>query len=545
MPKLKAHIKNFEYLLNYLAIQNSRRILWILVGILGLWATAHILWLPNGSEFDRNSYDQMVKRRLIAPSPDPRIIIVDIDERSLDQLKNEFGRWPWPRETLAAALDWLNHQGAQAVVFDILFADADTLNPASDAAFVQAVEDSSNSYFPVLRLNKDNDPLSQVHADQLSGFASAINQETSKTGPTVAVVPPVFDALIKSQRLGYHNIYADEDGVNRFYQLWEDKEGWRMWSLPARLALDLGWKLPEQPKQLIQFTRTKDAFQTVPFSEVWQSSQTADGRKPDPRFKNAIVIIGATATSLFDVKVSPLSPNHPGVMILANVVDNLMHRSFLKRTSPNLQIVTAWLGLLLVAWASTKIREDQMKWAVPAAPSLFLGLSYLSLHTQSNLYLDLTPSASHALLFFTVWTIYLNWRTRYFTQPPPAPELNSDALIYETFALLKTNFAIQDLGGLCDQLPSEAKNANVIQLGALGQLPHLQNGLIYISLRTDEPDKGGQLLNEMILSLPYVPDAFYVSPAREPQLFAPHFWETIWQDSATAQHHWKLSHASN
>jgi CHASE2 domain-containing sensor protein len=542
---LKAHIKNFEFLLNYLAIQNSRRILWLLVGVLGLWATAHILWLPNGSEFDRNSYDQMVKRRLIAPSPDPRIIIVDIDERSLDQLKNEFGRWPWPRETLAAALDWLNHQGAQAVVFDILFADADTLNPASDAAFVQAVEDSNNSYFPVLRLNKDNDPLSQVQANQLTGFASAVNQEAAKTGPTVAVVPPVFDALVKSQRLGYHNIYADEDGVNRFYQLWEDKEGWRMWSLPARLALDLGWKLPEQPKQLIQFTRTKDAFQTVPFSEVWQRSQTADGRKQDPRFKDAIVIIGATATSLFDVKVSPLSPNHPGVMILANVVDNLKHSSFLKRTSTALQIGTAWLGLLLVAWASTKIREDQMKWAVPAAPSLFLGLSYLSLHTQSNFYLDLAPSASHALLFFTVWTLYLNWRTRYFTQPPPAPELNSDAIIYETFALLKTNFAMQDLGGLCDQLPCEAKNVNVMQLGALGQLPHLQNGLIYISLRAEGHEKGAQLLNQMILNLPYAPHAFYVSPAREPRLFASQFWETIWQDSATAQHHWKLSHASN
>lgn len=523
-------------------MQSSRRILWLLIALLGAWATAHILWVPSGSEFDRNSYDQMVKRRLLAPAPDPRIVIVDIDERSLDQLKNEFGRWPWPRETLAGALDWLNHQGAQAVVFDILFADADTLNPASDNAFVQAVEASDNSYFPVLRLNSRNDSISEIRTHQLPGFASPLASQNTQTSPTIAVVPPVFDALIRSERLGYHNIYADEDGVNRFYQLWEDKDGWRLWSLPARLALNLHWPLPEQPKQLIQFSQTKEAFQTVPFGEIWQLSQTAAGQKPDPRFKNAIVIIGATATSLFDVKVSPLSPNHPGVMILANVIDNLKNDRFLSRTSTAVQVITAWVGLLLVAWASTKIREDQMKWAVPAAPSVFLGLSFLSLHTQSNLYLDLTPSASHALLFFTVWTLYLNWRTRFFSQPLPSPNAHLEPQGWETFAVMQTDFSMQDLGDLCDRLPSTAKAATVMQLGALGQLPHLQHGLIYMALRTHTPTDGAQLLHNLINSLKHAPHAFYVSPSRPPRLHASQFWETIWHDSATAHHHWKLSH---
>lgn len=128
---------------------------WLLILVLGMSASVQIM-MSGGTNMDRKAYDQMVKQRLFSPAADPKIVIVDIDEASLDQLKGEFGRWPWPRETLAAALDWLTQQGAQAVVFDILFADADTINPGSDAAFVASVTQSRNSYFPILRLNPDN-----------------------------------------------------------------------------------------------------------------------------------------------------------------------------------------------------------------------------------------------------------------------------------------------------------------------------------------------------------------------------------------------------
>ena len=79
--------------------------------------------------------------------------------------------------------------------------------------------------------------------------------------------------------------------------------------------------MPSEPKQLIQYTHGKTDYLQVPFAEVWQRSQSMQGNQPDPRFNNAIVIIGSTATSLFDVKVSPLDVIHPGVMILANAID--------------------------------------------------------------------------------------------------------------------------------------------------------------------------------------------------------------------------------
>lgn len=57
---------------------------------------------------------------------DPRIVIVDIDQRSQEIL----GRWPFPRNSFARMLDNLRGDGASVVAFDITFSKPDdTLSP--------------------------------------------------------------------------------------------------------------------------------------------------------------------------------------------------------------------------------------------------------------------------------------------------------------------------------------------------------------------------------------------------------------------------------
>ena len=53
--------------------------------------------------------------------PDPRIIIVDIDQRSQEIL----GRWPFSRTYFARALDALREDGAKVAAFDITFSKPD------------------------------------------------------------------------------------------------------------------------------------------------------------------------------------------------------------------------------------------------------------------------------------------------------------------------------------------------------------------------------------------------------------------------------------
>lgn len=119
-----------------------------------LWTLGHFIGQPDVPTLNTKTYDNLVRQRLFTPAVDPDILIIDIDEASLAHMAPDFGRWPWTRDTLAATLGWLEGQGAKAVVFDILFSDADTLNPSADASFAAAVANSKTSYFPVLRLRK-------------------------------------------------------------------------------------------------------------------------------------------------------------------------------------------------------------------------------------------------------------------------------------------------------------------------------------------------------------------------------------------------------
>ena len=50
------------------------------------------------------------RARFRTPVPDPRVVIVDIDEASLARMSPEFGRWPWPRDTLATVLAHIERQ---------------------------------------------------------------------------------------------------------------------------------------------------------------------------------------------------------------------------------------------------------------------------------------------------------------------------------------------------------------------------------------------------------------------------------------------------
>jgi adenylate cyclase len=64
-----------------------------------------------------------LRMRLEGPAPDPRIVIVDIDPKSLAAV----GRFPWSRDVMAKLVDQLaGHYGARAIGFDVSFPEPDT-----------------------------------------------------------------------------------------------------------------------------------------------------------------------------------------------------------------------------------------------------------------------------------------------------------------------------------------------------------------------------------------------------------------------------------
>ena len=60
-----------------------------------------------------------------AATPDPEIVLVNIDDDSVKRMEPLVGRWPWPRLVHAELIDYLARGGVKAVLYDVLFAESD------------------------------------------------------------------------------------------------------------------------------------------------------------------------------------------------------------------------------------------------------------------------------------------------------------------------------------------------------------------------------------------------------------------------------------
>ena len=136
------------------------------------------------------AFDTMVRYRIMVPKPDKDIVIVDINEASLASMAKEYGRWPWPRQVLGEFLEHLEEQHPKAVVFDILFSDPDIYNPDSDTYFAAAVSRTTNTFFPMLRLDEASDSLSKIKPGMIPGVTPLPGE--AQADATIGIVLPAL-----------------------------------------------------------------------------------------------------------------------------------------------------------------------------------------------------------------------------------------------------------------------------------------------------------------------------------------------------------------
>jgi CHASE2 domain-containing sensor protein len=353
----------------------------------------------------QTAFDTMVRYRIIVPRPDPSIVIVDIDEASLAAMAKDYGRWPWPRQVLGEFLEHLEAQRPRAVVFDILFSDPDVYNPDSDDYFDAAVARTTNTFFPLLRLDEAADPLSRIGPEMIPGAAPVPG--AAQAGAHVAVVLPHFPAIIRGGRLGFHNIYPDPDGIVREYHVYRNDYGWTIPSLPTRVIRDLGYRNPAEQRVVLNWRGKPFSYRTVSFADLFNDMASKDRKRSPDEFTNKIVLIGSTAPSLFDVKPTPMSRLHPGVEILATAIDNLKRGDYLRYPAgrtlyPLLTLAIVWA----TAWGFYRdAGRDKIDRLFGAWQIVLIGISYASINFTKT-YIDLTGPVTVGLAYFTMARIY-------------------------------------------------------------------------------------------------------------------------------------------
>jgi adenylate cyclase len=353
--------------------------------------------------FDTTEYrlaDRFMRSHAPQYHADPAIVIVDIDDASMAAMQEIAGLWAWPREIHADLLEALSEFVPRAVVFDIAFPERDMKRPKSDARLSEALAAMPHAYLSAVQLST---PEGAGQPLQDLGLAFGAIKVGSDRAKARIELPHAVDRA--TWRLGLINSLEDDDGVLRRHRLYSDIEGWRLPSLAARVAREMGATLPPGADFLMRWPER--GHQRYAYGELFRlltEQRHALGATElhtlAGLFRDKVVVIGASAAGTFDHHLTPMRAGYPGVDILAIAIDNL-------KNGVSMQVAPAWwpfgLGLALIAALATGFARRINPAAIGAGLALASVLLVAGSHAAfgSNLLLPVaTP-----LMF--AWTLFL------------------------------------------------------------------------------------------------------------------------------------------
>ena len=309
--------------------------------------------------FDNIWLDFAVQKWSETSFSDPNIVIVDIDDPTLQAMTSMVGRWPWPRSVHAELIEQILRQKPKAIVFDLLFAEPDIYRPDADRYLSEVIDGADNVFLPILHFQSP-----QVHLfPKLSEYPVTVgfkppsepNQSNMQTRANIllpaAIVPSAW-------QVGTINFASDLDGVGRRYEVEHKIDQWRLDSLPTKVARHLGATIPDQDTIILDWRSRNDnenqgnetpfPYPTFSYAAVYKAvSEETPFLEPD-FFADKIILIGATATGLHDIKNTPISTQFPGIYILATALDNLLHNQKLTALSNFSEWLISFLSLCAI-----------------------------------------------------------------------------------------------------------------------------------------------------------------------------------------------------
>jgi adenylate cyclase len=333
------------------------------------------------TRLDHVMYD--TRLRLTAPGTvDDRIVILDIDERSL--ATPGLGRWPWSRDVTAALVRKLfDKYGVALVAFDVVNGEPDRSSglPVLERLAAGELSDAREFQDALERLRPrlDNDGLFaqtlKARPVVLGFYFTNPEQETSGVLPA-----PVLDASIFRGRniefaryrgyganlaqfqtaalgAGHFTPLIDEDGIIRRVPLLAEYKGefYEPLSLAVFRALagvprvgagfapesrflsrdygGLEWlevgsrRIPidANAAALIPFRGKRGSFPYVSFADLYHD------KVPVEQLKGRVVLVGASAPGLVDLRATPVGTAYPGVEIHANLIAGMLDGSIKQR----------------------------------------------------------------------------------------------------------------------------------------------------------------------------------------------------------------------
>ncbi|MCW8916351.1 MAG: adenylate/guanylate cyclase domain-containing protein [Magnetovibrio sp.] len=332
---------------------------------------------PFPVEFLREkSFDiyQKMKPRPLPAAKDRMVTIIDIDERSLQ----EIGQWPWSRKTVAQMLVNLHNMGVGVTAFDIVFSEPDRMNPAGVVESLAGLDEDVRNQ--ILKLESNDEILSRVvsQANVVLGQAGYWDQIPNKAGkpfkksvavrkigkgtpdpqdflndvPTLIRNLPVLEKGTKG--VGMFSLNPSLDGIIREIPLVTKHDGDLYPALsveairvgfglstlmtevdplgisaigiaPKRVVKPKGLKIPTNERGMVRpYFAHHDKSLYVSALDVlnYPNMTPEDQEKLKSKIVGKIAFVGTSAVGLLDIRSTPLDPLIPGVEVHAQMIEN-------------------------------------------------------------------------------------------------------------------------------------------------------------------------------------------------------------------------------
>jgi CHASE2 domain-containing sensor protein len=373
------------------------------VGWLG-WDMTHSRSLDSAEDA---IFDRVIRWRPSEPAPSGRVVVVEIDECSIEHFRARGeGGWPWPRQRHADLLDSLDRAGVGVVGYDVLFADRSKDDPAGDATLeAMALGGAGRFVFTSTRLHADYDERSPMRASQVPGAFALTPQPHDD--PKVALLLPYGPAMTHYSAIA--NVTRNEDGVLRDILLHETAGDWALPSLPLRLAMTAASVSRDTIGASVRPNwRVRTRLPHVSAADLLDSRHPAcrAATTAPPALRDRVVLVGYTASGLNDAKPTPVDAVMPGVEVMAEATEALIADSGIRSPPAWLKYLLAALLVLMTAFAfhrgepATDIDSVFVATNLTLLTVAFIGLTFF------GFFFDIFASIAFVSLVFGLCRLY-------------------------------------------------------------------------------------------------------------------------------------------
>ena len=279
-------------------------------------AINQVSFLPN--EWLRDAF----LRLQVSDAPDPRILVIDIDEASLTEL----GPWPWPRERLAHLVEiLLTNYAASGVALDILL-PAPTGTPGDIRLALLA------AHGPLVPAQAfDFDFAGNRPQPVLDGELGGAVKNHAGGVPATGYIGN-YPALAAAPHIGAIGFIPDPDGALRHVPLITRFDGQ---AYPA-LALALVNCCTGRPPLMLENT----GLMRIPYKRDWRAytvvsaADILEQRIVPESASGRLVLVGSSSLGMGDRVSTPLAANRPGLGVQATILSALLDRQEGKLPAP-------------------------------------------------------------------------------------------------------------------------------------------------------------------------------------------------------------------